>query len=103
MGPPAPNSWAFFRIMTGFRPMRPAQRPSAMQMSHILPHRSIDLCDAPRYMNFRQSEETLEQFFIAAKRGGPGENQMEPIMGLNFFRRYFHARNVYWNVVRELS
>lgn len=24
-------------------------------------------------------------------------------MSLNFFRRYFHARNVYWNVVRELS
>ena len=24
-------------------------------------------------------------------------------MNLNFFRRYFHARSVYWNVVRELS
>lgn len=24
-------------------------------------------------------------------------------MGLNFFRRYFHTRSVYWNVVRELS
>jgi uncharacterized protein YjiS (DUF1127 family) len=24
-------------------------------------------------------------------------------MGINFFRRYFRARNVYWNVVRELS
>ena len=24
-------------------------------------------------------------------------------MGLNFFRRYFRSRNVYWNVVRELS
>ncbi len=24
-------------------------------------------------------------------------------MGLNFFRRYFRARNVYWSVVRELS
>ncbi len=24
-------------------------------------------------------------------------------MGLTFFRRYFRARNVYWNVVRELS
>ena len=28
---------------------------------------------------------------------------MEQAMKLNFFRRYFHARNVYWNVVRELS
>jgi uncharacterized protein YjiS (DUF1127 family) len=24
-------------------------------------------------------------------------------MGFTFFRRYFHARSVYWNVVRELS
>ena len=24
-------------------------------------------------------------------------------MNFNFFRRYFRARNVYWNVVRELS
>ena len=24
-------------------------------------------------------------------------------MGFTFFRRYFKARNVYWNVVRELS
>jgi len=24
-------------------------------------------------------------------------------MKLTFFRRYFRARNVYWNVVRELS
>lgn len=24
-------------------------------------------------------------------------------MDLSFFRRYFHARHVYWNVVRELS
>lgn len=28
---------------------------------------------------------------------------METIMGLTFFRRYFRARNVYWNVMRELS
>lgn len=24
-------------------------------------------------------------------------------MKLNLFRRFFHSRNVYWNVVRELS
>lgn len=24
-------------------------------------------------------------------------------MSFAFFRRYFHARSVYWNVVRELS
>ena len=24
-------------------------------------------------------------------------------MGFEFFRRYFRARNVYWNVMRELS
>jgi uncharacterized protein YjiS (DUF1127 family) len=30
-------------------------------------------------------------------------NEMEKAMGLTFFRRYFRARTVYWNVVRELS
>jgi uncharacterized protein YjiS (DUF1127 family) len=24
-------------------------------------------------------------------------------MDLSFFKRYFRARNIYWNVVRELS
>jgi uncharacterized protein YjiS (DUF1127 family) len=28
---------------------------------------------------------------------------MEKPMTFAFFRRYFRARNVYWNVVRELS
>jgi uncharacterized protein YjiS (DUF1127 family) len=28
---------------------------------------------------------------------------METAMGFAFFRRYFRARHVYWNVMRELS
>lgn len=74
-----------------------------MQWSHVLPHCNIDLCGAASYMNIRQGEETVEHLGIAAKRGGPGKHQMEQTMNLNFFRRYFHARSVYWNVVRELS
>ncbi len=34
---------------------------------------------------------------------GLAENEMETIMGFEMFRRYFRSRNVYWNVMRELS
>jgi uncharacterized protein YjiS (DUF1127 family) len=29
--------------------------------------------------------------------------KMETAMGFSFLSRYFRSRNVYWNVVRELS
>jgi uncharacterized protein YjiS (DUF1127 family) len=29
--------------------------------------------------------------------------KMETVMGFSLLRRYFRSRNVYWNVVRELS
>jgi uncharacterized protein YjiS (DUF1127 family) len=53
-------------------------------------------------MNIRQCGETLEHSNVAAKRRA-WRNQMETPMKFSFFRRYFRARNVYWNVVRELS
>ncbi len=31
------------------------------------------------------------------------KNELEPTMELSFFKRFFRARSVYWNVVRELS
>jgi uncharacterized protein YjiS (DUF1127 family) len=72
-----------------------------MQMSHILLRRSIDLCDAARYMNIRQGEETLEQVIASEKEAR--RLKMETEMAFSFLRRYLRARNVYWNVVRELS
>ena len=31
------------------------------------------------------------------------KNDLEPQMDLSFIRKYFRARSVYWNVVRELA
>jgi uncharacterized protein YjiS (DUF1127 family) len=72
-----------------------------MQTSHVLSRRSIDECSAACYMNIRKSKETLEHF--AAGKGGLGGQNMETKMAFSFLRRYLRARNVYWNVVRELS
>lgn len=74
-----------------------------MRKTHVLSHCNIDLCGAACYVNIRQTEESLEHTGITARGGGAGEIEMETTMGLNFFRRYFRARNVYWSVVRELS
>ena len=53
-------------------------------------------------VNIRQTGETLEHSDVAAI-GGLAARDGESQMGLTFFRRYFRARNVYWNVMRELS
>ena len=76
-----------------------------MQSSHIFSRCSIDLCAAPYYLNIRQDRETLAHLCVAIPlRGAAGwADQMERHMGFTFFRRYFHARNVYRNVMRELS
>jgi uncharacterized protein YjiS (DUF1127 family) len=54
-------------------------------------------------MNIRQLEETLEHPLCRRQSRRAWRIEMETIMGLTFFRRYFRARNVYWSVVRELS
>src|SRR5277367_1172279 len=77
-----------------------------MQMSHVFSRRSIDLCAAAYYLNIRQDRETLAHSCVAAPlRGGRGEGptKWRRHMGFTFFRKYFRSRNVYWNVMRELS
>jgi uncharacterized protein YjiS (DUF1127 family) len=54
----------------------------------------------------RQVGGTPSQSRVDAAPGGQrasAKSELETTMDLSFFRRYFHARHVYWNVVRELS
>ena len=36
-------------------------------------------------------------------KGARQKGELEIAMDLSFIRKYFRARNVYWNIVRELS
>lgn len=54
-------------------------------------------------MYIGNTEGTSEHSVIAKGVGGHGQTEWSQAMNMNFFRRYFRSRNVYWNVVRELS
>jgi uncharacterized protein YjiS (DUF1127 family) len=54
-------------------------------------------------MHTRKNEETFEHSVIAASGGGHGQTEWSQAMNMNFLRRFFRSRNVYWSVVRELS
>jgi hypothetical protein len=56
-------------------------------------------------MNFRQGEETFEQFRnkLDPRRPLGSAQQMERNMSFSFFERYLRSRRVYRQIVRELS
>src|SRR5580698_7028120 len=53
------KSYSIFLIITEITKGEAKRRGYAMQVSHIFSRRSIDLCDAPSYLNIRQDWETL--------------------------------------------
>ena len=76
-----------------------------MQMSHDLSHRTIDLCGAKCYICLVKERNAHPLFAPAplAEGKGIGANAMEIVMKLSFISRFFRARQVYWNTLRELS